>query len=86
MRQWNWHDCRRPLYAGSSHGEDARSTFLLSGTGDLIEPDDGVVAWSRVPMRAPRLVRSSDGQLDARDIAREAMTIAAKSASIPTRM
>ena len=23
---------------------DARSTFLLSGTGDLIEPDDGVIA------------------------------------------
>jgi ATP-dependent HslUV protease subunit HslV len=26
---------------------DREHTFLLSGTGDLIEPDDGVVLWDR---------------------------------------
>ena len=58
---------------------DKRSTFLLSGTGDLIEPDDGIVAvGSGGPsaMAAARaLVRHS--HLDARQIATEAMGIAA---------
>ena len=58
---------------------DKRSTFLLSGTGDLIEPDDGIVAvGSGGPFAlaaARALARHS--QLDARQIASEAMTIAA---------
>jgi len=58
---------------------DTRSTFLLSGTGDLIEPDDGIVAVGSggpFAMAAARaLVRHS--QLDARQIATEAMRIAA---------
>ena len=58
---------------------DKRSTFLLSGTGDLIEPDDGIVAVGSggpFAMAAARaLVRHS--QLDARQIATEAMGIAA---------
>ena len=58
---------------------DKKQTFLLSGTGDLIEPDDGIVAvGSGAPfaMAAARaLVRHS--QLDARQIAEEAMKIAA---------
>ena len=57
---------------------DKKQTFLLSGTGDLIEPDDGIVAvGSGAPfaMAAARaLVRHS--QLDARQIAEEAMKIA----------
>jgi ATP-dependent HslUV protease subunit HslV len=57
---------------------DRTSTFLLSGTGDLIEPDDGVVAvgsggvYATAAARA--LVRHS--ALTARQIAEEAMTIA----------
>src|SRR6187455_1942597 len=55
------------------------STFLLSGTGDLIEPDDGIVAVGSggpFAMAAARaLVKHS--QLDARQIAEEAMRIAA---------
>lgn len=57
---------------------DANSTFLLSGTGDLIEPDDGVVAigsggpYALAAARA--LVGNSD--LDARVIAEKAMQIA----------
>jgi len=58
---------------------DKQSTFLLSGTGDLIEPDDGIVAvGSGGPFAlaaARALVKHS--QLDARQIAEEAMKIAA---------
>jgi ATP-dependent HslUV protease subunit HslV len=58
---------------------DRSSTFLLSGTGDLIEPDDGVVAVGSggpFAMAAARaLARHS--ALDARQIAEEAMRIAA---------
>jgi ATP-dependent HslUV protease, peptidase subunit HslV len=58
---------------------DKQTTFLLSGTGDLIEPDDGIVAvgsGGAFAMAAARaLVRHSP--LDARQIAQEAMMIAA---------
>jgi ATP-dependent HslUV protease subunit HslV len=58
---------------------DAKSTFLLSGTGDLIEPDDGIVAVGSggpFAMAAARaLARHSP--LAARAIAEEAMRIAA---------
>src|SRR6478752_10593800 len=58
---------------------DKSSTFLLSGTGDLIEPDDGIVAIGSggpFAMAAARaLARHSP--LDARQIATEAMSIAA---------
>ena len=57
---------------------DRKSTFLLSGTGDLIEPDDGIVAVGSggpYAMAAARaLARHSS--LDARQIAEEAMAIA----------
>ena len=58
---------------------DQKSTFLLSGTGDLIEPDDGIVAVGSggpFAMAAARaLARHST--LSARQVAEEAMTIAA---------
>jgi ATP-dependent HslUV protease subunit HslV len=58
---------------------DRKSTFLLSGTGDLIEPDDGIVAVGSggpFAMAAARaLARHSS--LDAKGIAEEAMRIAA---------
>src|SRR5262245_41194777 len=58
---------------------DSKSTFLLSGTGDLIEPDDGVVAvgsGGAYAMAAARaLVKHSP--LSARQIAEESMRIAA---------
>jgi ATP-dependent HslUV protease subunit HslV len=59
---------------------DKKSTFLLSGTGDLIEPDDGIIgigsggAFAQAAAKA--LVRHSN--LDARAIAEQAMTIAAE--------
>jgi ATP-dependent HslUV protease subunit HslV len=58
---------------------DRTSTFLLSGTGDLIQPDDGVVAVGSggpFAMAAARaLLRHST--LDARQIAEAAMGVAA---------
>ena len=57
---------------------DRTSMFLLSGTGDLIEPDDGVVAiGSGGPYAlaaAKALVQNTE--LDARVIAEKAMSIA----------
>jgi len=58
---------------------DRTSTFLLSGTGDLIEPDDGIVA---VGSGGPFALAAARGlarhsQLSARQIAEEAMLIAA---------
>ncbi len=58
---------------------DASATFLLSGTGDLIEPDDGIVAigsGGAYAMAAARAL-ARHTELDARAIAQEALTIAA---------
>ena len=59
---------------------DEKQTFLISGTGDLIEPDDGIVgigsggAYALAAARA--LTKYTD--LSAREIAQEAMQIAGK--------
>jgi ATP-dependent HslUV protease subunit HslV len=59
---------------------DKKSTFLLSGTGDLIEPDDGIIgigsggAFAQAAAKA--LVRHSS--LGAREIAAESMRVAAE--------
>jgi ATP-dependent HslUV protease subunit HslV len=57
---------------------DRKSTFLLSGTGDLIEPDDGIVAVGSggpFALAAARALARHSG-LSARQIAEEAMRIA----------
>ena len=58
---------------------DKEHSFLLSGTGDVIEPDDGILAigsgGSYALSAARALVKYSD--LNAREIAQEAMKIAA---------
>ena len=58
---------------------DRSSTFLLSGTGDLIEPDDGIVAVGSGGPYAVAAARAlvKHSQLTARDIAAESMAIAA---------
>ncbi len=59
---------------------DRKSTFLLSGTGDLIEPDDGIIgigsggAFAQAAAKA--LVRHST--LDARAIAEQSLLIASE--------
>ncbi len=59
---------------------DLKSTFLLSGNGDLIEPDDGIVGigsgGSYALAAARALARHTD--LDARAIAEHAMAVASE--------
>src|SRR5512134_3349029 len=58
---------------------DRNTTFLLSGNGDLIEPDDGIVAIGSgggFALAAARAL-ASHTTLDARTIAEKSMVIAA---------
>ena len=58
---------------------DAKATYLLSGTGDLIEPDDGIIAigsgGAYAMAAAKALARHTD--IPAKQIAEESMLIAA---------
>lgn len=59
---------------------DEKITFLISGTGDLIEPDDGIVgvgSGGAFALAAARAL-SKFTDLSARDIAMESLQIAAK--------
>jgi len=58
---------------------DSTATYLLSGTGDLIEPDDGIVAIGSgggYALAAAKALAAHTA-LDARAIAEQAMQIAA---------
>jgi ATP-dependent HslUV protease subunit HslV len=57
---------------------DLSTTFLLSGTGDLIEPDDGVVAIGSGGPYALAAAKAlvNNTELDARAIAEKSMSIA----------
>jgi ATP-dependent HslUV protease subunit HslV len=58
---------------------DARRTFLLSGTGDLIEPDDGVLGIGSGGLAATAAARAliANTELPAREVASRALAIAA---------
>lgn len=59
---------------------DAKYTYIISGTGDIIEPDDGIAAigsgGSFALAAARSMIRHSD--LDAETIARESLKIASE--------
>ena len=59
---------------------DAEHTFILSGTGDVIEPDDGIAAIGSggpyAQAAAKALIKHSE--LSAMEIARESMAIASQ--------
>jgi ATP-dependent HslUV protease, peptidase subunit HslV len=59
---------------------DTKNTFLLSGNGDVIEPDDGVCAigsgGNYAVAAARALVKNS--RMSAKDVAQEAMRIASE--------
>ena len=59
---------------------DEKTTFLISGTGDLIEPDDGIVAIGSGGAYALAAARALNKYTDlsAREIVQEAMEIAGK--------
>jgi len=58
---------------------DSARTFLLSGSGDLIEPDDGVLGVGSGSVAAVAAARAliAHTDLDARSVAEEALRIAA---------
>ena len=59
---------------------DEKTSFLISGTGDLIEPDDGIVGIGSGGAFAVAAARALNKftDLSARDIVQEAMQIAAQ--------
>ena len=59
---------------------DDKQTFLISGTGDLIEPDDGIVGVGSGGSYALAAARAlaKHTELSAREIAQEALQIAGK--------
>ena len=59
---------------------DTKSMFLLSGTGDLIEPDEGIVGIGSGGAFAQAAAKalSRNTTLDARAIAEESMRVAAE--------
>jgi ATP-dependent HslUV protease, peptidase subunit HslV len=59
---------------------DAENSLLISGAGDVIEPDDGILAigsGGNYALAAARALTRFGKDLSARDIAQAAMTIAA---------
>jgi len=59
---------------------DAKSTFLLSGNGDVIEPDDGICAIGSGGSYAVAAARAlaKNTKLGAKDVVQEAMRIASE--------
>jgi ATP-dependent HslUV protease subunit HslV len=59
---------------------DSKSTFILSGTGDVIEPDDGLVAIGSGGTYALSAARAliKHSKLTAKELALEAMRIASE--------
>jgi len=59
---------------------DSRLTYLLSGNGDLIEPDDGIVAIGSGGAYALAAAKAlaQHTSLSAREIAQESMAIAGR--------
>lgn len=60
---------------------DAEHTLILTGTGDVIEPDDGLAAigsGGNYALAAARALSRHAPNLEAADIARESMRIAAE--------
>ncbi|SRR2546426_550772 len=78
VKDWRTDRALRRLEAQLIVASDSHS-YLLSGTGDLIEPDDGLIAIGSggpVALAAARALLSHSG-LSAREIALAAMKIAA---------
>ena len=78
-KEWRTDRALRHLEAVMIVADD-KNTFLISGTGDLIEPDDGIVgigSGGPYALAAARAL-SKYSDLGAREIAMEAMAIAGK--------
>ena len=78
-KEWRTDRALRHLEAVMIVADD-KNTFLISGTGDLIEPDDGIVgigSGGPYALAAARAL-SKYSDLGAREITMEAMQIAGK--------
>jgi ATP-dependent HslUV protease subunit HslV len=77
-RDWRTDKYLRRLEAVMVAVDDTRM-FLISGNGDVIEPDDGLIGVGSggVAAQAAAVALVNNTDLDARRIAEEAMTIAA---------
>jgi len=78
VREWRTDRALRRLEALLAVA-DVKRTFLLGGTGDLIEPDDGVLAIGSGGQAALAAARAllAHTSLSASEIARESLRIAA---------
>ncbi len=78
VREWRTDRALRRLEAMLVVADDSR-TFLLSGTGDLIEPDDGVLGIGSGAVAAMGAARAllAHTDLPARAVAEESLRIAA---------
>jgi ATP-dependent HslUV protease subunit HslV len=58
---------------------DSEQTYLISGTGDVIEPDEGIISIGSgsVAAQAAATALLKHSSLNAREIAEETMRIAA---------
>ena len=77
-RDWRTDKYLRRLEAVMIAG-DTTTTFLISGNGDVIEPDEDVIAIGSgsVAAQAAATALIKNAELDAEQIVREAMAIAA---------
>jgi ATP-dependent HslUV protease subunit HslV len=77
-RDWRTDRYLRRLEAVMIAG-DKHTTFLISGNGDVIEPDENVIAIGSggVAAQAAATALARNAELDAEQIVREAMAIAA---------
>jgi ATP-dependent HslUV protease subunit HslV len=60
---------------------DSESSLLITGAGDVIEPDDGIIAigsGGNYALSAARALLRHSPQLSAREIAEAAMRVAAE--------
>jgi len=77
-RDWRTDKFLRKLEALMIAADDTR-TFLISGNGDVIEPDEGVVAIGSggIAAQAAATALTAHTELDARTVAEESMKVAA---------
>lgn len=80
-KEWRMDRYLRRLEAMMIVGDD-NSLFLLSGVGDVIQPDDGILAigsGGNFALAAARaLIRGAGDSVTAREAAQTAMTVAAE--------
>lgn len=60
---------------------DKSTSLIMSGTGDVVEPEDGIIgigSGGNYALAAARAMTDSDSKMKTEDMARKAMEIAAK--------